>query len=75
MSGCVECGQDITWAEDETGKRIPLDARATSLDGKRYIFVAFNPHKVKPVNPSYIGYGYGDHRETCPAKARRRERV
>lgn len=75
MSGCVECGQDIKWAEDESGNRIPVDARATKLDGERFFYPDPTSNVVKPVSPTYIGYGYGDHRKTCPAKERRRERI
>lgn len=75
MSACVECGQDVMWAEDPDGNRIPLDARADQLTGERYIVVEHNPPKAKRLSPTYVGYGNGDHRQTCPAKVRRRERV
>lgn len=74
---CPDCGYPVVFATDEeSGERIPLDERATQLTGNdRYFFTQTTaPQKVRKMAAQHIGYGYGDHRKTCP-RARRLARL
>lgn len=78
MSACSDCGFPVTYVRTaESEDKFPIDARADQLTGDaRYYFPdpENKPGVVAPMAPGHVGYGHGDHRQTCP-RVRREARL
>lgn len=77
MAACSDCGHPVKHVSTADGEQFPIDERADQLIGNdRYYFPdpVNEPGVVAPMGAGHIGYGYGDHRKTCP-RVRREARL
>jgi hypothetical protein len=78
MARCSDCGFPVKYVTTaEGGDKFPIDERADQITGNhRYYFPdpQNEPEVVALMGAGHIGYGHGDHRETCPEN-RRKQRL